>query len=162
MGSQFLWWHYTAPARGHELKGWVMDEPKACEHYTRPKGVLGGPCLICGRSSPEHVRHKAIAGLAVCDSYWSMVFNGDCARCGHTVHEHNMKAFDAAHPEIERQPVEQIKGPEFLYEGLHDMYDKVTWELVQTLLRGGDLRAAVRKELTIIIFNAKRGTLYPP
>jgi hypothetical protein len=27
----------------------------ACAHYARPKGVMGGPCLNCGRSQPEHV-----------------------------------------------------------------------------------------------------------
>lgn len=30
---------------------------KACEDYSRPEGVMGGPCLNCGRSQPEHVRH---------------------------------------------------------------------------------------------------------
>lgn len=24
-------------------------------HYRRPKGILGGPCLNCGGSQPEHV-----------------------------------------------------------------------------------------------------------
>lgn len=28
-----------------------------CENYTRPKGVLGGPCLHCGASQPEHHEH---------------------------------------------------------------------------------------------------------
>lgn len=28
---------------------------KACTDYSRPKGVMGGPCLNCGRSQPEHV-----------------------------------------------------------------------------------------------------------
>lgn len=28
---------------------------KACDDYSRPEGVMGGPCLHCGRSQPEHV-----------------------------------------------------------------------------------------------------------
>lgn len=27
----------------------------ACASYKRPLGVLDGPCLLCGRSQPEHV-----------------------------------------------------------------------------------------------------------
>lgn len=26
----------------------------ACDNYTRPDGVLGGPCVLCGASQPEH------------------------------------------------------------------------------------------------------------
>lgn len=25
-----------------------------CNKYTRPRGVMGGPCLTCGRPQPEH------------------------------------------------------------------------------------------------------------
>jgi hypothetical protein len=28
----------------------------ACDSYSRPPGVLGGPCLNCGASQPEHVQ----------------------------------------------------------------------------------------------------------
>ncbi len=28
----------------------------ACDNYQRPKGVLGGPCLNCGESQPEHAK----------------------------------------------------------------------------------------------------------
>jgi predicted XRE-type DNA-binding protein len=31
---------------------------QACDDYSRPKGVMGGPCLNCGRSQPEHVNRK--------------------------------------------------------------------------------------------------------
>ena len=30
----------------------------ACGDYSRPKGVMGGPCLNCGRSQPEHTDMK--------------------------------------------------------------------------------------------------------
>lgn len=33
-----------------------MKPPKACENYSRPQGIMGGPCLNCGRSQPEHVK----------------------------------------------------------------------------------------------------------
>lgn len=26
-----------------------------CDKYTRPDGVMGGPCLTCGLTQPEHV-----------------------------------------------------------------------------------------------------------
>src|SRR5678815_2789523 len=32
----------------------VVIEPQICHGYLRPEGVLGGPCLECGRSQPEH------------------------------------------------------------------------------------------------------------
>ena len=28
-----------------------------CENYTRPDGVMGGPCLNCGGSQPDHAEH---------------------------------------------------------------------------------------------------------
>lgn len=31
---------------------------QACDNYSRPAGVMGGPCLHCGRSQPEHVHRK--------------------------------------------------------------------------------------------------------
>jgi hypothetical protein len=34
----------------------------ACSNYTRPKGVMGGPCLECGASQPEHVKQIAENG----------------------------------------------------------------------------------------------------
>ncbi len=41
---------------------------EACQNYRRPKGIMGGPCLNCGRSQPEHAR----------------VFgNPVCQKCGH-------------------------------------------------------------------------------
>lgn len=27
-----------------------------CDRYRRPEGALGGPCLTCGLSQPEHVK----------------------------------------------------------------------------------------------------------
>jgi hypothetical protein len=27
-----------------------------CDDYKRPEGVMGGPCLNCGQSQPEHIR----------------------------------------------------------------------------------------------------------
>jgi len=30
-----------------------------CTAYSRPEGVMGGPCENCGRSQPEHVEHAA-------------------------------------------------------------------------------------------------------
>lgn len=39
------------------LEEWMKHKfcpgPK-CSNYKRPEGVLGGPCLNCGRSQPEH------------------------------------------------------------------------------------------------------------
>lgn len=32
----------------------------ACDNYARPDGVLGGPCLNCGASQPEHVDRSAL------------------------------------------------------------------------------------------------------
>lgn len=34
----------------------LSDAQRACKDYSRPKGIMGGPCLNCGRSQPEHVR----------------------------------------------------------------------------------------------------------
>lgn len=34
----------------------AMQPAPACKHYRTLKGMLGGPCLNCGRSQPEHVR----------------------------------------------------------------------------------------------------------
>lgn len=28
----------------------------ACATYTRPAGVMGGPCQVCGYSQPEHTQ----------------------------------------------------------------------------------------------------------
>ena len=33
-----------------------IREQHACADYKRPEGVLGGPCLNCGKSQPEHVK----------------------------------------------------------------------------------------------------------
>lgn len=32
---------------------------KVCNNYRRPEGVMGGPCMNCGRSQPEHARARA-------------------------------------------------------------------------------------------------------
>jgi len=37
------------------VKGAFSTAQKACDDYSRPKGVMGGPCLHCGRSQPEHI-----------------------------------------------------------------------------------------------------------
>jgi hypothetical protein len=29
--------------------------PTGCDHYLRPKGVMGGPCINCGAPQPYHV-----------------------------------------------------------------------------------------------------------
>jgi hypothetical protein len=35
---------------------WSPEWPSVvCNKYTRPTGVMGGPCLLCGKSQPEHV-----------------------------------------------------------------------------------------------------------
>lgn len=31
------------------------DEDSVCDNYKLPDGVLGGPCMNCGASQPEHV-----------------------------------------------------------------------------------------------------------
>lgn len=36
--------------------GWQPLKRDVCSKYSRPAGVLGGPCLTCGASQPEHVR----------------------------------------------------------------------------------------------------------
>lgn len=37
------------------LEGWATGVPTPpCEGYRRSEGVMGGPCLNCGRSQPEH------------------------------------------------------------------------------------------------------------
>ncbi len=33
---------------------------QACEQYSRPAGVMGGPCLNCGLSQPEHANWKPV------------------------------------------------------------------------------------------------------
>lgn len=35
-----------------------MSANRACNYYARPSGVMGGPCLNCGRSQPEHVHRN--------------------------------------------------------------------------------------------------------
>ena len=32
----------------------------ACDNYTRPEGVLGGLCTLCGASQPEHAIAPAV------------------------------------------------------------------------------------------------------
>lgn len=44
-----------------ELKELKLYPPAACIGYVRPEGVLGGPCLRCGRSQPEHAETGALA-----------------------------------------------------------------------------------------------------
>lgn len=34
----------------------LIFRKKACTNYSRPRDALGGPCLNCGCSQPEHVR----------------------------------------------------------------------------------------------------------
>lgn len=33
---------------------------QACDDYSRPAGVMGGPCINCGRSQPEHAHRKPL------------------------------------------------------------------------------------------------------
>lgn len=40
----------------------VNKSPRACNNYRRPEGVMGGPCLGCGRSQPEHV-HRHVKAM---------------------------------------------------------------------------------------------------
>lgn len=51
----------------------------ACDNYTRPDGVMGGPCLTCGCSQSEHADPERFRvggcgtetkmGLALCETY---------------------------------------------------------------------------------------------
>lgn len=49
-----------------------------CDRYRRPAGIMGGPCLNCGRSQPEHAAAPQNFGHP-----------DACARCAHhrKVHE---------------------------------------------------------------------------
>ena len=54
-----LGWQIFAGDRKRQ-RGEVAAEGKAtqpsCQKYRRPAGVLGGPCLNCGRPQPDHSR----------------------------------------------------------------------------------------------------------
>lgn len=42
-------------ARTRAMTLTILDRERTkCSGYTRPEGVLGGPCTECGRSQPEH------------------------------------------------------------------------------------------------------------
>ena len=52
---------YTTCNLGHrhctkEATYVIPEEKSGCSGYKRPKGVMGGPCLNCGRSQPEHTK----------------------------------------------------------------------------------------------------------
>ena len=51
-----------------------------CSNYRRPKGVMGGSCLNCGRSQPEHARGSRL----VCVNGHDRCYLGpdeDCPYC---------------------------------------------------------------------------------
>jgi len=33
---------------------------EVCDNYTRPRGVIGGPCTNCGASQPEHAKKESL------------------------------------------------------------------------------------------------------
>lgn len=43
-----------------------VPAPVACDNYQRPSGVMGGPCLNCGLSQPEHVEREQPKPPAMC------------------------------------------------------------------------------------------------
>lgn len=46
----------SAPEMGAEtVVAETLRPRRACNNYSRPKGFMGGPCLNCGLSQPEHV-----------------------------------------------------------------------------------------------------------
>jgi len=69
----------------------VARRPPQCQDYKRPEGVMGGPCLNCGRPQPEHIQliegcgAITTMGQALAETYardpkfYSGTF---CARCG--------------------------------------------------------------------------------
>ena len=59
-----LIFHIQSPIL-HRLEQWRRDREVAerrrafvCGAYRRPNGVMGGPCVNCGKSQPEHARAK--------------------------------------------------------------------------------------------------------
>jgi hypothetical protein len=40
-----------------------VGQAPECGNYMRPDGVMGGPCMGCGRPQPDHVRRGGCGGV---------------------------------------------------------------------------------------------------
>lgn len=46
---------WQSPHHKVEVQHYTFAEsPRTCSNYARPDNVLGGPCVNCGASQPEH------------------------------------------------------------------------------------------------------------
>lgn len=52
-----------------------------CDNYRRPKGVMGGPCLNCGASQPEHVNREPICPQCGWPARLQLIGGYVCDRC---------------------------------------------------------------------------------
>lgn len=54
IGSMFLGPDNSSEKQHKYILEKLLRDKITCGSYQRPVGVLGGPCLICGNSQPEH------------------------------------------------------------------------------------------------------------
>lgn len=60
IGSMFLGPDKNLSEMQHKhLLEKILKDKIVCDNYQRPVGVLGGPCLICGYSQPEHANARS-------------------------------------------------------------------------------------------------------
>lgn len=42
-----------------QTESFILPPRRVCDNYTRPEGIMGGPCLNCGGTQPEHAKQAA-------------------------------------------------------------------------------------------------------
>lgn len=139
----------------------MTNQPNVCDSYRSM--MRGGKCTNCGWSEAAH-RADVILESATpkaCKNYTRPhgVLGGPCLNCGRSQPEHAKRHIHETELSP-RDPHPDTKPKEYMYSGINDMFDRVTWKLVQALLKG-DLQGEVRQQLMLVVRHTKEGTLYP-